>query len=184
MTPFEYLSVLISIVLGLGLTELLSGLQRLVHARDRVELHWLPLVWSALVFVILVQWWWAAFGFRGQAEWNFVSFLLILMVPVLLYVAAALVLPPSEDAGGRYDLRTHYFGIHRVFFLVIAGATLLEIVRAMRVLDLQAAGLNLAATSLLVSLAVVRSPRYHAFGTAMAAVLLVLFVVAETLRLV
>ncbi len=37
MTPFAYLSVLISIVLGLGLTELLSGVQRLVHQRDRIR---------------------------------------------------------------------------------------------------------------------------------------------------
>ena len=36
MTPFEYLAVLISIVLGLGVTELLAGVQRLAHARDRV----------------------------------------------------------------------------------------------------------------------------------------------------
>ena len=183
MTPFEYLSVLISIVLGLGLTELLAGLQRLVHARDRVGFHWLPLAWSALVFVILVQWWWAAFGFRGQTEWNFLSFLLVLLVPVLLYLAAALVLPPAQSVG-RYDLRAHYFGIHRIFFLVIAGATVLEIVRAVRVADLQAAGLNLAATLLLGSLAVVRNPRYHAFGTVVAALILAVFIIAETLRIV
>ena len=182
MTPFEYLAVLISIVLGLGVTELLAGLQRLAHARDRVRFHWLPLIWSALVFVTLVQWWWAAFGFRDQARWNFFSFLLVLLVPVLLYMAAALVLP-AEQAEGRYDLREHYFGIHRLFFGVTGAATLLESVRALRVPDWQAAALDLAATLLLGSLATVRSPRYHAAGTVLAALLLGAFVVAETLRI-
>jgi len=97
MTPFAYLSVLISIVLGLGVTELLAGVQRLVHARERVRFHWLSLTWSGLVFVTLVQWWWAAFGFRHRTDWDFCSFLLILLVPVLLYLAAALVLPPADQ---------------------------------------------------------------------------------------
>lgn len=182
MTPFEYLAVLISIVLGLGVTELLAGVQRLAHARHRVRFHWLPLTWTGLVFVALVQWWWAAFGLRGRAEWNFFSFLLILLVPVLLYLAAALVLPP-EQKEGRYDLRAHYFGIHRLLFLVIAAATLLEMVRAVRAADPQAARLNFAGTVLLGSLALVRNPRYHALGTALAALLLIGFVVVETLRI-
>ena len=179
MTPFEYLAVLISIVLGLGVTELLAGVQRLVHARDRVRFHWLPLAWSGLVFVALVQWWWAAFGFRSRTEWDFLSFLLILLVPVLLYLAAALVLPPERPAE-PYDLREHYFGIHRLFFLVIAVATLLEVIRALRVADVQAAGLNLAGTLLLGSLPIVRSRLYHVIGTVLAALLLVGFVIVET----
>jgi hypothetical protein len=182
MTPFEYLAVLISIVLGLGVTELLAGLQRLAHARERVRFHWLPLAWSGLVFVTLVQWWWAAFGLRHQGEWNFFSFLLVLLVPVLLYLAAALVLP-AERHEGRCDLREHYFGIHRLFFGVIAAATLIEAVRALRVPDHQAAALNLSGTLLLGSLCLVRSPRYHALGTILAALLLGAFVVAETLRI-
>lgn len=182
MTPFEYLAVLISIVLGLGLAELLSGVQRLAHARGRIRFHWLPLTWSGLVFVILVQWWWAAFGFRARAEWNFFSFMLVLLVPVLLYLAAALVLP-TEDGGDSYDLEAHYFGIHRLFFAVLGAATVLEAVRALRVPDPQAVALNAAATLLLFSLAIVRHRRYHAFGTGVAALLLLLFVVAETLRI-
>ncbi len=180
MTPFEYLSVLISIVLGLGVTELLSGVQRLAHGRSRVRFHWLPLAWTGLLFVTLVQWWWAAFGFRERMAWDFFSFLLVLLVPVLLYLAAAMVLPAAD---GTLDLRAHYFGIHRLFFATAASATLLEAVRALLVPDAQAAVLNLAATALLASLAVVRSPRWHAVGTVLAAGLLGTFIVAETLRI-
>jgi len=169
-------------VLGLGVTELLAGLQRLAHARDRVRFHWLSLTWSGIVFVALVQWWWAAFGFRDRMEWNFFSFLLILLVPVLYYLAAALVLPVQERKEG-FDLRAHYFAIHRLFFGAIATATLLEALRALVVSDVQAALLNLAATTLLVSLAIVRSPRVHAVGTLMAAGLLAAFIVVETLRI-
>lgn len=182
MTPFEYLSVLISIVLGLGVTELLSGVQRLARARGRVRYHWLPLTWSGLVFVALVQWWWAAFGLRFQEGWNFFSFLLVLLVPVLFYLAAALVLP-AEEPGAEYDLRAHYFGIHRLLFGTIAAASVLETVRAVRVADTQAAVLNLTAAALLASLAWIRAPRYHAVATVGAVLLLLSFIVVETLRI-
>lgn len=182
MTPFAYLSVLISIVLGLGLTELLSGVQRLVHRRDRVRFHWLPLTWSGLVFVALVQWWWAAFGLRHQVAWNFFSFLLILLVPVLLYLAAALVLP-NRIPDGPCDLLDHYRKMQRPFFTALAAVNVLEGLRALSAHDQQATFLNLTGVVLLGSLAVVRNLRYHAVITMLTAILLLLFIVLETLRI-
>lgn len=183
MTPFDYLSVLISIVLGLGLTELLSSVHRLVQARDRVTFHWLPLLWSGLIFVALVQWWWAAFGLHRQLEWNFFFFLLILLIPVLLYLAAASVLPTVEPEQ-EYDLRAYYFSNHHWFFWIVAATSLMECLRAVLYHDWQAALLNGLAATLLGSLALVRNPTYHAITTPVIAVLLILFIVLETLRLV
>jgi hypothetical protein len=183
MSPFDYLSVLISIVLGLGLTELLSNVHRLIQARDRVTFHWLPLVWSGLIFVVLVQWWWAAFGLHRQLEWNFFFFLLILLIPVLLYLAAASVLPTIEPEQ-EYDLRTYYFGIHDWFFWIVAATSLMECLRAVLYGDWQAALLNALAAALLGSLALVRNATYHVIATLMIAALLILFIVLETLRLV
>lgn len=182
MTPFEYLAVLISIVLGIGITELLSGVQRLVQHRDRVRFHWLPLAWAGIIFIALVQWWWAAFGLRDRMEWNFFSFLLVLLVPVLLYLAAALVLP-SEKGSGQIDLRAHYFDSRPLLFGPLVAASLLEMVRALRVGDAQAAIFDVAAAALLGCLAAVRSPRVHAVATLFAAGLLLVFIVAETLRI-
>lgn len=44
MTPFEYLSVLISIILGLGLAHLLSAVRELIQRRARVRFYWLNIV--------------------------------------------------------------------------------------------------------------------------------------------
>lgn len=37
VSPFEHISVLVSIILGLGITQLLMSAHRLVQARDRVK---------------------------------------------------------------------------------------------------------------------------------------------------
>lgn len=182
MTPFAYLAVLISIVLGLGVTELLSSFQRLIHARDRVTFHWLPLTWSALIFVALVQWWWAAFGLRNRVEWQFFAFLATLLAPVLLYLAAALVLPNPESSS-PFDLRRHYFGIRPSLFFTLSAVSVVDMLRAVVVGDGQAIVLSLTAAVLLTSLALVRSPRYHAIMTFVVGVYLAGFIVLETFRI-
>jgi hypothetical protein len=74
---FSYLSVLLSIILGLGLTQLLTAVGRLIRHRDRVRLDWLPLLWAAVLLVVYVQTWWAMFGLRNVREWTFVATLVV-----------------------------------------------------------------------------------------------------------
>lgn len=70
--------VLFSIVLGLGLTELLSSLHHLFHPRTRVKWHWIPLVWAFLVFIAVVQLWWSMFEFGRASDLpNFFELVLI-----------------------------------------------------------------------------------------------------------
>ena len=120
MDQFSYLSVLLSIVLGLGITQLLTALGRLIQARERVRPFWPAPAWAVLLLMAHVQTWWTMFGMRDQAAWTFFTFLLVLLQPVLLSLLAALVLPDfgeTADPGeGTVDLRRHYFRQSRWFF--------------------------------------------------------------------
>jgi len=115
MDPFSYLAVLISIILGLGITQLLSGLGRLLQERRRVRLYWPTIVWVGLLLVLHVQTWWAMFGLRTLSSWSFLAFLLVLLQPVVLFLLAALLLPDSGSETAR-DLRANYFAHSRWFF--------------------------------------------------------------------
>ena len=55
MNVSEHLLVLVSIIVGLAITELLTGVRQLVRARKRVRLHWLPLAWAGFAMLGLVQ---------------------------------------------------------------------------------------------------------------------------------
>jgi len=118
MHPFEYLSVLISIILGLAITQLLKGIRGILLAGDRARLYWPALIWALILFLIAVQSWWAMFGLRGVQQWTFGSFAIVLLQTVVLYLVAGLVLPDlfREDS---LDLRLHYYGHHRLFFGLI-----------------------------------------------------------------
>jgi hypothetical protein len=112
---------LISIVVGLGLTELLGNLYRLVRDRKRVAWDALPLAWFAFVLLFVLNYWWAlTLGFAGSQRFTSVAeFGLLLAPPLLLYFVCSTVLP-RFDAGEPLDMRAAYQNERRVLFLSLA----------------------------------------------------------------
>lgn len=114
MSSFEFISVALSIVIGLGLTQLLKSAVVVLRAWGEHGVDVLPILWAMIVFVTIVQFWWALFELDAGnlvTEWSLAGFMLLLAGTVLLYVAAALVLPgvPSDlrgyfDGDGRWAL--------------------------------------------------------------------------------
>lgn len=113
----EYLSVLVSIIVGLGLSHLLGSVGKLLSRRRRVR-PYLPAVASTvLVFLAHVQFWWGSFDFGERIENNFFAFLVFLLTPILLYLVAVLVLPElDQDDSGEVSLREHYFEARPCFY--------------------------------------------------------------------
>ena len=61
MELFEYVAVLTSIIIGLGMARLLSGLTRLIQHPEHAKPYWIHLCWVAYMFVYAVFWWWWEF---------------------------------------------------------------------------------------------------------------------------
>jgi hypothetical protein len=119
---FDYLSVLLSIILGLAITQVLLGFRGLILTRARVKLYLPTLIWAGLALLIAVQGWWASFGMRRYENWTFVALLVIVLQAISVYMVAALVL--SDVTGDAIvDLRQHYFA-HRSWFFAALFARL------------------------------------------------------------
>lgn len=131
MDAFSYLSVLISIILGLAVTQVLQGFRGLMLARSRVHGYWPCIVWAVLVLVIAAQEWWAMYGLRVRttSHWTFPDFGFVLLQTVPLYLLAGLVLPDVGSEPG-VDLRDHYYAHHRWFFSLLVLLVLIGVFRA------------------------------------------------------
>jgi hypothetical protein len=115
--PFAYLSVMVSIILGLALAHLLGGVVRVINNRDRIAMYWPSLLWAGTLFLIVAQLWWADATLRTYTTWNFAAFLVLLAQPAALYVLCALILPLPENIN-TYDMRAAY--VHnRVWFICV-----------------------------------------------------------------
>jgi len=128
MDAFSYLSVLLSLILGLAITQILQGFRDLMQTRSRLRPYWPSLLWAILLLVICVQEWWAMFGWRTYQHWTFPGFSLMLAQTVGTYLIAALVLP---DVRGDepIDLRAYYYANHRWFFALGALTVAMSIIK-------------------------------------------------------
>lgn len=118
MDAFSYLSVLLSIILGLAITQVLQGFRGLMLTRSHVRSYWPSVAWAILLLVIAVQVWWAMYDLRFRNEWSFLGFAAVLTQTIPLYLLAGLVFP-DIGVGASTDLRTHYYENHRWFFSLL-----------------------------------------------------------------
>lgn len=112
---FEYLSVLSSIVIALGISEIVSCWGALLRQRREVRFYWVHTIWTVFAVLLMVQFWWGFWNYRTVETWSFAA-LLAVVAEALVMVLAALVLTPRPAPGEPLDLRTHYYEQSRVFF--------------------------------------------------------------------
>ena len=164
MDAFSYLSVLLSIIIGLGVTQLLTATGRLIRHRDRVRIDWLPILWALMMLVVFVQAWWSMFGLRNVREWTFTSFLLVLAQTCTLYMMAAVVLPEQVE-GDHVDLPEHYDRQHRWFFGFFIATLVISITKDLVINGSWPSGMNLGfhivMGAICISAIAIRSRRYQ-----------------------
>jgi hypothetical protein len=113
---FAYLSVLLSIILGLAIAEVLQGYGALLLSRTKVKLYAPPLIWSVVMLLMATQFWWASFGLAGREHWDFAAFMAVLLQTVMMYMGTTVILPkgPSDQP---IDLKAHYYREATPFFI-------------------------------------------------------------------
>lgn len=115
MGLFEFLLVIVAIVLSLGITELLSGVARIL--KGEIAGHPLHTLWIVIVFQFQLQLAWGLWGLRQRVAWRYPEFVLLLLAPVFLYLAAAVLFPPA----GPESADLHLLRRRRDFFLLNLG---------------------------------------------------------------
>lgn len=181
MEAFAYLSILTSIVLGLGITRVLTGFGRVLQVRRRMTLYWVHHLWSANLFLYLVLNWWILFRWRTQSEWTFFIFLFVLLSPTVGFLLSVLLFPePMEDG---INLKQHFYANHRGFFLLGALLAPLDMVDTLlKGWDHFAAQGPVYPASMVLVLVLnliaawTKNEKYHAFFAVFFAVWLLIFI--------
>lgn len=160
MTVFEFLLAIVAILLGLGITELLSGLARILRGElVPGKLHGL---WMFIVFQLQVQLAWGLWDLRLKSEWEYPEFMLLLLAPVLLYSAAAVCFP-SVASGENLD--AHLMRRRRPFFLLLTAYAVVAALFSWLLFDerltLWSVLIRLPAVAILATLAFTERRRLH-----------------------
>jgi uncharacterized membrane protein YfhO len=134
---FEYLGVLISVILGLALTHLLRGLAKLIHMRRSVKPYWVHIVWTINMLIYVLAIWWGMFWWNRLEVWTIERFFFIAAYASVLFMLASMLYPPevSPDLNCEeyfYANRTWFFGLQLVAFLIDVPETLAKGVSHLR----------------------------------------------------
>lgn len=179
MDAFSYLSVLLSIIIGLAITQILQGYRAILLARSRVRLYFPPLAWSAMIIVMATQSWWSSFGLAGPRDWSFLTFAVILLQMIVLYLIAGVVLP-DIPADRPIDLRAHYFrevaSLQGLLLAMLAVSVMKDWLLDGALPDRTNLAFHGLFAALAISALVIRRPRYHEILTAFALVWLVAYI--------
>jgi hypothetical protein len=128
MDEFGYLSVFLSIIIGLAVTEILQGLRRRMISEAEVKMYWPTKLWIGTLLLVCTQTWWAMFGLRERHDWEFGQFMVLLGQAILLYLLCGIVLPEISGTA-PVDVRAHYFRQRTRFFTLLIAATVVSICR-------------------------------------------------------
>lgn len=120
---FNFILVMVSLILAIGLTHLIQRMAEIIRARDSFPLDSLQVVWAASLFLVTALYWWSLWDMR-TAIWNFPKFFYLLLAPTLLNFAVSLLVATDraqDGAAAPFD----FARIRVPFMLVMALSTIL-----------------------------------------------------------
>ena len=126
ISPFEYVSVLISIILGLGIAQIVTGLADIIHQWKRIRLYWPHTLWMIIIFFLHIQEWWNIYDLRAYEAWRLPTFLFIGLYPINLFILARLLFPLHDHEEVVLDYKSFYFSNYRKFFSIVIVSAILS----------------------------------------------------------
>ncbi len=173
MSLLELIFVVASVIVGLGIAEVLTGVVRMLRGELRAGLA--QGLWTVTVFLSLVQLVWAYWALNAETSLTFVQYLIILWGPIALFVSASLLFPKQADAPEQH--LDDYLIEHRVVFLLSYLAFIIQTQVANSTLDALTSRDDLALTLRVVVAGVIVSgflTRNHWWHRVIPALLLVI----------
>jgi hypothetical protein len=119
---FEFVTVMISMILALSLGQLLTGVTFLIKTGRDVRWHLPHTLWLVFMGATLVNHWWSLWDFNAL-EWNYAMFMYVLIAPVLVAFAVGLLAPDRSDTASN-DLALQFERVRRPFAVVFCAYVL------------------------------------------------------------
>ena len=123
MTEFEVLIIPLSLILGLGVTRILTAFVHAFKYRDSGTVHWIPLLWGGSILIYLIGYFNVLFNLSQSIEsWAWIQYGPVLFMSMLMFLSAGLVLP--TDHNDQFTEVLEEYDKHGRFALVPLGVLL------------------------------------------------------------
>ena len=113
MGVFEYIVVLISVIMGLGITHLATGATKLIQHRDEVKFYLPHTLWTVNILLLILLIWWGMFSWSDHNSWYAFEYLFITLYAIGAFVLSSMLYP--WDMAKNIDVREYFFK-NRIWF--------------------------------------------------------------------
>lgn len=118
MTTFEFVSVLLSLVVSLALAHLLTAIARMLVAKE-MKFSFVLAGWMALALFTCIDIWFSLWHARETHVWSLGYILLWLLAATVTYLFAWVVVPEGKLDG--VDLRAYHYENRRKYLPLYAA---------------------------------------------------------------
>lgn len=134
MDKFEFFFALLSLLLGLAMTQLASGIASAIKRRECLEVGWLTPLAALVICLDIASFWPTLWGLRASVEISLAHVLIGVGLCLAYYIAAAMVFPDDYEGVTSLD---DWFFTNRRFALggTLAIAITLSAITKMLALD-------------------------------------------------
>ena len=126
ISAFEYVSILVSIILGLGITQILSAFSDLLYHFKKITFYYPHSIWIGFVLFLHIQYWFVTYQLKDKTVWRLPELFFILLYPISLFIAAKMLLP-TNDEEERFNMKIFYQTQFPMIFSVISVSIVLSI---------------------------------------------------------
>ncbi len=169
MTAHAFFGILSAVITGLTIVKLLQGILWMIHGRGQIKVYWVHLVWVAvMIWGANLHFWFIVEQRNVIGDVNVYGMADLLWIPILHYIIAGLLFPPSAASHSTddrpVDLQDHYYENHHWIFgaMVVVTLTNAGMLRDIVTLNFDSETLAFFVWALLVgALAVTRNKRFH-----------------------
>ena len=162
MSKFEFLAGFVSILIAIGITDMLYSLHRLLKNRSQIRWSFSSLAFTLHTFLLLLSWWFSqVHNFESQNTNTGLGFF-IFLIPLFALLLMALSVLPDKEPEDEFDLEIWYMTTKKYFLII----HLVYIVATVTVLFLRDAGFtiyiaNLILFGMISSLLISKNRIYH-----------------------
>ena len=116
MGLFDYLMVMVSVILAISLAQVL----RVAGAILRGEADYPPVsLWALILLLVHLQIWWVFWDLRSFSDWNQFSFVFVALIPCALFAATEILFP--IDISRTHKWNAHFVAVVPRFYLAFAA---------------------------------------------------------------
>ncbi len=126
MLPFEFLALAISVIIGLAITRLVSGIGISIRQIRLKKHYWIHSLWIFNILLYLSGLWWGLFRWSTKEDWGYSNFLFLMVYSIIIYLLTDFLVPLKSNI--KFDPRQHFFDNRKLFYVVLLLTIIMDII--------------------------------------------------------